>query len=361
MANSSVTVADYLRSRIDSASFIEEIHKEFSALSENPRYHANVRQALDYLVESRLDFITGSPSDWFNLAVEARRVNNYTAARHVLEEATKRYPDDVDLLCELLQFQYGNRAQADETWQRLRSMDVDQVSGYWRYWVYGATYLARYLHDQKAALELLETGLLRVRFADLQNVLGHYRIVLLDGDTLLSTHTPEQMAQRYREYLGIIEERYKLGLELGVECGYVLAVSLARLLRERTASSWEGSANTINEALHYLDLAERAYTHDPNHPIWDIYIEKAITLMAARRYADALQVLRSLPEHKLDEQLMTMARYAANLTGQEFVSPAAAREAPIDRLDNLSQRIDQVEGMLQQLLASITDTSSERD
>ncbi|MBT8225773.1 MAG: hypothetical protein HKP61_21120 [Dactylosporangium sp.] len=358
-------ITAFLHERIDSAKYVEEIHSVFHNMSTSPQYYDDIRRAIDYLVDGRLSTIEGSPSEWFNLAIQSRMVNNIAGGFSIIQEAVRRYPEDVDLLCELFQFRYnhGDQALAAEVWERLNELGKAKTGPSWRFWVYGATYLARYLHDREGALALLEEGLSWVRLADLNNVFSHYRIVLIDGADLRAAGNRAQVAELHTRYVDLIQQRYKDGLELGIECGYVLAVDLAKLLRERSAGmDPESASECLDVALRYLDVAERTYTHNGNHPIWNIYIEKAITLMARRRYADALQVFRSLPPHKLDGRLETMARYAANTTGQTFAASGESEDSSesgrVDRIDarvkQIDARVEQLEGAVMQLIGSLS-------
>jgi hypothetical protein len=126
----------------------------------------------------------------------------------------------------------------------------------------------------------------------------------------------------------------------------------------------EDADKQLGEVLDLLDVAERTYTEDPNHPLWDIYKEKAITLMAHRRYEDALQIFRSTPEYLFTDSLRLMAEYAANMTGQEF-RPAGQQAIP-EGDGRLGQRVDVLEAkltekvdMLEQVLGRVLSHLSE--
>jgi hypothetical protein len=115
-----------------------------------------------------------------------------------------------------------------------------------------------------------------------------------------------------------------------VENGHVLAIQLAQLSRERAgegvsqASSPEESRQArayLEQALRYLDLAESLYTGigGENHPVWEIYEERARVLMALNEYEEALYLLQSLPESKQREMsLSAMMKFAAFKTGVEL-------------------------------------------
>jgi hypothetical protein len=174
--------------------------------------------------------------------------------------------------------------------------------------------------------------------------------VLIDG-SIKPSASADTPTSDYEALAERVEEKFREGLRLGIENGYVLAHELARLLRERSAGkSEEDAARVLDEALDLLDLAERIYTRNPNHPIEDIYVEKAVTFMARRRYADALQIFRSLPPYRLDQSMTVMAHYAANMTGQKF-DPEA--HAPATETEGIENRVSRLEGVVAVILESI--------
>jgi predicted transcriptional regulator len=110
--------------------------------------------------------------------------------------------------------------------------------------------------------------------------------------------------------------------------------------------------NVLEEVLELLDVAERTYTENANHPLWEIYEEKAITLMARRRYEDALQIFRSLPGYRLSDSLQVMAQYAANMTGQEY--KPGDEQATQSQYDDLRPRLARLEQLTASLVAVVS-------
>lgn len=276
------------------------------------------RELFDHILEEGLDNYTASPDLWHNASMVAGRVLHRVAQLALVEAGLQEWPDDVDLLCDALQYSQSthyNPQKAQEIWQRLENMPREVTGPYWRFWVYGATYHAMYLCNPQKGLELLDEGLRWVKRDGLMDILRSYRRVFVDSTPLERIEDQEQLEAYHKRVLKILEERYKLGLTLGVEDGYVLAIELARLYQERAGaelfspSSNEQTVgqppsagnNYLKRALEYLDLAERMYTGNPSHPIWEIYEARARILMAERRYGEALKLLRSLPQARQSE------------------------------------------------------------
>jgi len=302
------------------------------------------RELFNQILEEGLDNYTAPPDLWHNVAMVAGRVNHREAQLAFVQAGLREWPDNVDLLCDELQYRHSSHydpEKAKEIWSKLTEMPREATSPYWRFWVYGAIYHARELHDPKTALELLDEGLKWVTRDALMDVLRSYRRALVDSVPSELLEDREQVIAYQRQALRILEDRYKLGLALGVENGYVLAVELARLYQELAGMGMIGSSvisstaereNSIGEqnldreidyldkALEYLDLAERLYTGNPNHPVWMIYEARIRILMAQRRYGDALKLLRSLPQSRLrgDPSLATMLRLASLMTGEKI-------------------------------------------
>jgi hypothetical protein len=146
-----------------------------------------------------------------------------------------------------------------------------------------------------------------------------------------------------------------LGLGIGVENGYVLAVELARLYQEQASggaldrlelkgneedeqSLHTSSNHYLQRALQYLDLAEILYTGDPNHPIWEIYEVRARILMAQRRYGDALKLLSSLPQSRRNElSIATMLNLAIRITGEKIETDESDSSSFSELLSSLFQ------------------------
>jgi hypothetical protein len=229
-----------------------------------------------------------------------------------------------------------------------------EAAAFWRFWVYGSTYLARTLNRPDEALKLLDEGLFNVRRDGLMDILRAYRRILVDSvpdEPLLDTGMPEtdpEIESRLRNAadrsLKKLESRYLLGIQMRVENGYVLAMELATLYQERAGADMEAyqpangahaasgerlsghATRYLETALEYLDLAERLYTGNQNHPIYQIYEARARVLMALRRYGEAYNLMRSLPEVRQHEPSMSsMLAFAAYSIGLE--TPTQQRAA----------------------------------
>jgi tetratricopeptide (TPR) repeat protein len=320
------------------------------------------------LIETDLRRLLGSPDEWFNLVASAARARNYTAYEVLLQIAIKQHPADVDLRCSWFSFCYGHKTLADALAAReaLNALGPAATT-YWRYWSYNALFESQYLGNKVEAERLLDRALLAIPPAGLLNVFRQYRSVLIDGrenPSNAADHQPtDHMALVQR-----VEDKYREGLRLGIEAGYALAIDLAKLRRERTLGMRPAEANDVlDEVLDLLDVAERTYTDDGNHPLWDIYQEKAITLMARRRYEDALQIFRSLPDFQLSDSMRVMAQYAANMTGQEFgpadgqagvgEGPEPAAVTEVRRVaGELKERVDVLEEVVRRVLSVLPVT-----
>lgn len=182
---------------------------------------------------------------------------------------------------------------------------------------------------------MLDEGLKCVKRDGLVDILRSYRRVFVDSTPLERIEDQEQLEAYHKRALKILEERYQFGLTVGVENGYVLATDLDRLYQEQAGSELPSIFSSSNEktvgqpssadndylkrALEYLDLAERLYTGNPNHPIWEIYEARARILMTERKYGDAFKLLRSLPQTRQSEpSIATMLNLAALMTGEKL-------------------------------------------
>jgi len=267
---------------------------------------------------------SGTPDMWHTIAMIAGRAQHYDARISIIKAGLREWPDDVDLLCELLQSYYGRASSYDpqlarETWKQLCELGQEVVSPYWRYWVYGAIYHARELNDSQTALDLLDQGLSYIRRADMCDIFRNYRMILVDS-VPVRTLDNHKLVEQYQSWvLKTLEQKYTQGIALGVEVGYVLAAELAVLYQEQAGNTSEEN-DYLEKALFYLDLAERLYTGNPNHPIWDIYIVRIRIYMAQHKYGDALKILRSLPDQiiDIDPSLITMKTLCAHMTGESI-------------------------------------------
>jgi hypothetical protein len=199
-------------------------------------------------------------------------------------------------------------------------MDRSLTGPFWRFWVFGAIYLAQDLHQRDEGVKLLDDGLKAVKRDGLMDVMRSYRNVLMDTPPARPYVSVEDTQEQFKDMIATIEARYRLGIDLGVENGYVLALELAKLLQERAGTQQIEAGKPrdfLREALDYLDLAESMYTGDPNHPIAQIYLQRASIYMAQHRYGDALRLLQSArPDRAVGvESYKVMRKYAAVSSG----------------------------------------------
>lgn len=357
-----------LREQLAKATYVQEIERVIDPLSASPPTQRIARQLIDDMVATDLRRLVGSPTAWFNFSQSAGRSGNYGAMEKILQVAIEKHPEDVDLRCEWFQFSYGRKSIADalDAREKLEALGLDNTATYWRYWCYNATFESQYLGNKKEAVRLLNTALNNVPPAGLLNVFRQYRLVLIDGKERPSLsgdksadHLSDDKPADHDDPLQQVADKYRQGLSLCIESGYVLAVDFARLVRERTLGMTASEADkALDWVLDLLNVAERTYTGDMNHPLAGIYREKAIALMARRRYEDALQIFRSLPEYQFDDpSLSVMAQYAANMTGQEF--KPIRQQASAGEDSELRERVARVEHVLQQIVSELTGSGGE--
>lgn len=323
------------------------------------------RERFDQILAEGLNHYTGSPDLWHNIAMTAGRVKHNQAQLAFVEEGLREWPEDVDLLCDALQYRYSTHfdpEQAQRLWQTLANMPREQTGPYWRFWAHGAIYHATKLNDPATALQLLDDGLLAVKRDGLMDILRTYRRVLIDSVPLRKLNSIDQLSTYQQEAISILESRYQMGIQLGIENAYVLAQDLARLYQERAGVEADESTppetdSYLRKALAYLDLAEKLYTGDPNHQVWSIYVQRVRILMAQHKYGEALKILRSLPERmrEVDPSLTTMYRLAAYMTGEPIeqtadrsatVAGQAAEKTEEERLNEALQLIFANDGSL---------------
>jgi hypothetical protein len=283
----------------------------------------------------------GPPDIWHNMSIQASRVGEDEAEYMFWLAGLHARPNDVDLLCDLLA-EYTNPGTqhyspdlAKQTWEILSSLPIEKTGPYWRFWTFGARYFAGILGQSQRSLELLDEGLLNVKRDSIVHILRDYRAILVD-QTPRKRIGPRQLEEYQAESIKMLEDRYRLGIQLGVENGYTLATALARLFQERAASraaaptpSSSSSAaaldartvqqlvsDDLDKALTYLKIAEALYTGDPQQGVEDIYAPRIRILMAQGQYGDALRLLQALPEDAQNEtSMMTMRRLATLSTG----------------------------------------------
>ena len=276
------------------------------------------------MVMNQVDSYYGSPSTWHDMSVLAGRVGHRQGRLALVQAGIRQWPLDVRLLCEearmLVSFEEGcDHELGREKWQRLLAMEQSLTGFEWRFWVYGAEYKATFLGRTREGLKMLDQGVLKVKRKYLMNVFRAYRTILLDSIPGRELKTKAEM-RNYQKWAGrVLEERFKVGLDLGVEYGYVLALDLAKLYQKKAASADEKEQEKLNKALYFLDLAESLFSGNRNYQIWEIYVTKARVLMALRRYGDALKIFKSLPSsERFRPSNANMLRLAALMTGEEF-------------------------------------------
>lgn len=316
------------------------------------------RELIDRILEEGLDNYTAPPDLWHNTAMVAGRVKHTVVQIAFVEAGLREWPDNVDLLCDELQYRHTTHydlQKAAAIWQRLEELPREVTGPYWRFWVYGTIYHALVLCNPQKGMELLDEGLKWVKRDGLMDVLRCYRRVLVDSIPLEPIKDNRQFSAYQKHVFELLEERYLLGLRMGVENGYVLAVELARLYQEQASggaldrlelkgneedeqSLHTSSNHYLQRALQYLDLAEILYIGDPNHPIWEIYEARARILMAQRRYRDALKLLSSLPQSRRNElSIATMLNLAIRITGEKIETDESDSSSFSELLSSLFQ------------------------
>lgn len=350
-----------LTAAFEKAGYVQEIEVVIGPIAGSPRTRAAASELFYGLIERDLSGLRGAADEWFNLATSAMRARNYTAAEQIIATAIKQHIDDVDLRCFKFSFCYGHKSIADarEARAELDALGSEKTSTSWRYWCYNAQFESIYLGNKEEAARLLDTALKVVAPADLLNVFRQYRQVLIDGRANCSDPDAKRRAD-HKDRAQRVEKAFRKGMSLGLETGYVLAIDLAKLLREQTSGMSPSEADPVlEEVLGLLDVAERTYTENANHPLWEIYQEKAITLMARRRYEDALQIFRSLPEYLLSDSTRVMAQYAANMTGQEY--KPGDEQAAQSQYDDLRSRLARLEQVTASLVAIVNGGGEAED
>jgi hypothetical protein len=294
---------------------------------------ARARQLLDEPLEL-IDEFTGSPDLWHNTAMVASRLN-YPRRVEIIRAGLDEWPDDVDLLCDDLQFCYGSEydpVRAQEIWTKLASMDEAKTGPFWRFWVYGAIYHAK-LGKVQEGVDLLDRGILSVKRDSLMDVFRGYRNVLVDHIPQRALVNDDELVALHKDILQTLEAKLSLGIRLGIENGYVLALELARLYQEMAGADFFSNSGKVEpgeiqtrvndklrRALEILHLAECLYTADPNHPIQEIYERRINLLMPLHEYDEALKLLHSIPSssRRLEETRIArdaMRRFATLKTG----------------------------------------------
>lgn len=294
----------------------------------------------------RIDAYWGPPDIWHNFAIHAGRQHLDDAEYQFYISGLSAWPDDVDLLCDLLQEytgvgnQHYSRKLAGKTWEILEGLPRNATGPYWRFWVFSAIYFARIVGDSKRGIQQLDEGLLHVRRDSLMDILRSYRTLLVDQAPGSPINHVGDLDAAQQGIIEKLEHRYMLGIRLGVENGYVLATDLARLYQERAGThavesvlrdprSVQEDVNAdLDKALTYLKLAESLYTGDPRHPVDEIYKIRVRVLMAQGHYGEVLRILQSMSEvTKSDSSMKTMLHLAMLATGGKLDEEPEAKAA----------------------------------
>lgn len=318
-----------------------------------------------------IDSFTSGPDIWHNTGIIASRVLHLDAELGFVTAGLREWPNDVDLLCDALQLYRTTSYNPDlaaDTWKQLQAMDRGVTGPYWRFWVFGAVYLAQDLHDREEGVNLLDQGLRAVKRDGLMDVLRSYRNVLIDTPPSRPYANEEETKERFKDSIALIESRYRLGIDLGIENGYVLALDLAKLSQERAGSQQMMAGKPrdfLREALDYLDLAENMYTGDPNHGIGEIYLRRASIYMAQHRFGDALRLLQSArPQRDFDIDSYTVLRkYAAVSSGGQDTEDSGQPEASKVDPDAITQQAAQQAAQMatQMVMQRLTQMRTQSD
>jgi hypothetical protein len=319
-----------------------------------------------------LDEYTAGPDIWFNFAAIAGRVDHDRAQYEVVDAGLREHPNDVDLLCS--QFQqfyaksdmYYSAQAAKDRWEYLCKLPIDQSGPAWRFWVYGATYHSLELKDTKTAEELLKRGLSYVRRDSIMDILRAFRGVLLLGPPANLVKFDDLAAEQERLF-NTVESQFLLGVQMGVDNSYVLAMDLAEMYQERAGVTKQSAPsqtnlsekqrNYLDKALEYLALAERLYTADSNHPVYEIYVAQARVLMSLKEYSKVVNILESIPQFmQRDLSVAAMLKLARRSIGlsdevESVESGAVSREQIAQIEQNVLQSLFGNDGKgLEQLL-----------
>jgi hypothetical protein len=331
------------------------------------RNPAQGRQLIKEFTKER-HLYTGPVNIWFNLSAETGRLQLHSERQLIVQAGLQEHPGAIDLLCEVLQGSYGLEVDpelAQTTWSRLSSLEESKF--YWRYWVYGAVYHGTLLRNQTAALELLDKGLHFVSSDCINDIVRAYRRILIDVPPTSKSgiNSLEERKAFEIESFGRLEKIYKWAIDLGVENSYDIALELARLYQEHATMpnlSTDQQTGYLERALDYLELAERRYTANPNHTIWEVYLLRARIFMGLRKCSDAFQLFSVIPEkiREEDPSIEVQFRYAAKMAGEvipETVSgdsPALSVKEQVERdaqsffqqLFSLAASNDQIKSIL---------------
>jgi hypothetical protein len=120
----------------------------------------------------------------------------------------------------------------------------------------------------------------------------------------LSENT-SKLIKEYQDNVAKVVEKYKLGLELGVENGYSIVLLLAELLQEQVYADAQKvhsreNESVLKQALDLLSYAESMFTDSANFPLQSIYTQKVNVLMGLKLYDEAHELLLSIQNSGLE-------------------------------------------------------------
>ncbi|MBO9309621.1 MAG: hypothetical protein J7551_07550, partial [Chloroflexi bacterium] len=227
-----------------------------------------------------------------------------------LETGLLEHPNNVDLLCAVLQCRHSTHedlSEAERIASQLEALPLTTKARYWRYWTYLAIYYGIEKGDRARAVQLLDEGLRYVRRDALNEYLRTYRRVYIDSAPPVDSAPSnlDEVAEEYEKSINLVADRLKRGLELGVENGYALAIELAILYQEQAYATRQegGQSESLQKALEVLEFAERMFTPtqlDINFPLHSIYKQKVNVLMGLKRYDEARELLLAMREAKVE-------------------------------------------------------------
>jgi hypothetical protein len=269
-------------------------------------------------VEGRLHEFEGPADFWFNFGTDCARLRMSAVEIEAFIVGEQQWPNNIDLLCAQFQCYYSSHQDPEKAKQintRLENIPVVEKGRYWRYWVYSAIYQANILGNREKGIQLLDQGLLVVQRDNLAEFIRSYRRVYLDSppSTLsvvdmsqekLSENT-SKLIKEYQDNVAKVVEKYKLGLELGVENGYSIVLLLAELLQEQVYADAQKvhsreNESVLKQALDLLSYAESMFTDSANFPLQSIYTQKVNVLMGLKLYDEAHELLLSIQNSGLE-------------------------------------------------------------
>ncbi len=226
-----------------------------------------------------------------------------------LETGLLEHPNNVDLLCAVLQCRHSTHedlSEAERIASQLEALPLTTKARYWRYWTYLAIYYGIEKGDRARAVQLLDEGLRYVRRDALNEYLRTYRRVYIDSAPPVDSAPSnlDEVAEEYEKSINLVADRLKRGLELGVENGYALAIELAILYQEQAYATRQegGQSESLQKALEVLEFAERMFTPTQGDvfPLHSIYKQKVNVLMGLKRYDEARELLLAMREAKVE-------------------------------------------------------------